>query len=61
MSIFGKILKTGFDVLTTPVDVVKDIATLGGAINGEQQTYTGKKLEQIGEDLEEIRDECDKL
>lgn len=61
MSIFGKILKTGFDVITTPIDVVKDVATLGGALSGESQTYTGKKLARIGDDLEEIRDEADKL
>lgn len=61
MSIFGKLLKTGLDVITTPIDVVKDVATLGGTLTGEQQTYTGKKLERLGDDLEEIRDEADKL
>lgn len=61
MSIFGKLLKTGLDVITTPVDVVKDVATLGGALTGERQTYTGKKLERLGDDVEEIRDELDKL
>lgn len=61
MSIFGKILKTGLDVVTTPIDVVKDVATLGGTLTGEPQTYTGKKLERLGDDLEEIRDEADKL
>lgn len=61
MSIFGKILKTGLDVVTTPIDVVKDVATLGGTLTGERQTYTGKKLERLDADLEEIRDEADKL
>jgi hypothetical protein len=61
VSIFGKILKTGLDIVTTPIDVVKDVATLGGTLTGERQTYTGKKLERLGDDLEEIRDEADKL
>jgi hypothetical protein len=61
VSIFGKLLKTGLDVITTPIDVVKDVATLGGTLTGEPQTYIGKKLERLGDDLEEIRDEADKL
>lgn len=61
MSIFGKLLKTGIDVVTMPIDVVKDVATLGGALTGEQQTYTGKKLERLDRDMEEIREEADKL
>lgn len=61
MSIFGKLLKTGLDVVTSPIDVVKDVVTLGGAVTGERQTYTGKKIERLGDDLEEIREEVDKL
>lgn len=61
MSIFGKLLKTAVDVATSPIDVVKDIATMGGAVNGRRQTYIGEKLEQLGEDLEEIREELDDL
>lgn len=61
MSIFGKLLKTGFDVVTSPIDVVKDVATMGGALTGERETYTGKKLKQIGQDLDEVRDEIDEL
>lgn len=61
MSIFGKLLKTGLDVVTTPIDVVKDVATLGGTLTGERQTYTGKKIERLGDDLEEIRDSLDDL
>ncbi len=55
MSIFGKILKTTFDVITTPIAVVKDVATFG------ENDYTKDKLSDIGEDLDEIRDEFDKL
>lgn len=61
MSIFGKLLKTTLDVVTSPVAVVKDIATLGGAVTGRQQTYTGEKLDQLGDDVQEIREELDDL
>ena len=61
MSIFGRLLKTAMDVATTPVAVVKDIVTMGGAVTGERETYTGKKVRQLGDDMDEIRDELDDL
>jgi hypothetical protein len=61
MSIFGKLLKTGFDIVTTPVDVVKDIATLGGVLSDQHKTYTAQKLNKLADDAEEIRDELGKL
>ncbi len=61
MGLFGKLLKTTLDIATSPVAVAKDIATLGGAITGEQETYTGKKLRQLGDDVQEIREELDDL
>jgi len=61
MSIFGKLLKTAFDVVTIPVDVVKDAATLGGSVLGNDRTFTGKKLSQLSDDASEIRDELDNL
>lgn len=61
MSIFGKLLKTTLDVVTAPVAVLKDVATLGGAVEGKSTTYTGDKFRQLGKDVEEIRDELDDL
>lgn len=61
MSIFGKLLKTGLDLALTPVEVVKDIATLGGAITDRHESHTTSKLKQLGRDVEEIRDELDDL
>jgi hypothetical protein len=62
MSIVGKLLKTAFDVVTVPVDVIKDVATLGGAVNDKRGgTYTGDKLRRLGQDSEEIRNELDSL
>lgn len=61
MSIFGKLLKTTLDVVTSPVAVVKDIATMGGALTDQRKPYTAQKLDQLGDDIEEIRDELDDL
>lgn len=62
MGFISKMVKAGVDTLSLPIAIVKDIATLGGAANdGFFQdgggTYTGKKLRQIGEDVEEAKDE----
>lgn len=61
MSIFGKLLKTGFDIVTTPIDVAKDVVTMGGAMTEEPEPYTVKKLKTLVKDAEEIRDSLDDL
>jgi len=60
MGLFGKILKTALDVATTPIDIVKDVVTLGGAITDEESALV-KKARRLSEDLEETRNEVDKL
>lgn len=54
MGLFGNVLKTGFDILTTPIDVVKDVVTLGGSITEEESAIV-KKAKVIGKDLEDIK------
>jgi hypothetical protein len=61
MSIFGKILKTGFDIVTTPIDVAKDVVSLGGVLDGHDESYTAKKLKRLQRDAEDMRDELDDL
>lgn len=61
MGLFGKLLKTTFDVVTLPVDIVKDVATMGGVLTDENKPYTAQKFERLGDDLEEVRDEVDDL
>lgn len=60
MGFFGKLIKTSIDLVTLPVDVVKDVVTLGGAATDEESAIK-KKLERLGDDVEEIREEADKL
>lgn len=61
MSLFGKILKTAFDVATTPIDIAKDVVTMGGAMTEQNKPYTAQKISRLLDDGEEIRDEIDKL
>ena len=61
MGLFGKLLKTSFDVVTIPVDIVKDVATMGGILTDENKPYTAQKFDRLGDDLEEVRDEVDDL
>ena len=59
MSFFKKLTKLGLDVVTTPVALVKDVVTLGGAITDKDEPYTKEKLDQLGEDWEELREALD--
>lgn len=61
MGLFGKLLKTTFDVVTLPVDIVKDVATMGGVLTDKNKPYTAQKFDRIGDDLEEVRNEVDDL
>ncbi len=65
MGLFGKILKTGLDVVTSPVEVVKDVVTLGGVLTdnecGNRGTYTERRLRRLADDAEEVRDSLDDL
>lgn len=53
MSLFGKIVRTAVNVVTIPVDVVKDIATLGGVATDQPKPYVAQKLEKIKEEAED--------
>lgn len=61
MGLFNKLLKTGLNVVTAPIDVVKDVMTLGGDLIEGGETYTGKKFKKIIKNTEEIQDEIDDL
>lgn len=61
MSIFGKIAKTVIKTATLPVDVVKDVATLGGLSTDQDAPYTLQKGRGILDAIEELGDEIDDL
>ena len=57
MGFLSKMLKAGIDTFELPIAMVKDVATLGGVIIGKNETYTMRKLKDIGEDIEDAKDE----
>ena len=59
MGFLGKLAQITIDVILLPVDVVKDIATLGGVITDNDETYTGGKVRKIAKKGEEIYDALD--
>ena len=49
---FGDLLKVVVGtVIETPVALVKDVATLGGAITDQDTPYTLQSLEKVAENL----------
>jgi hypothetical protein len=61
MSIFGSLLKTVVDTATLPLDVAKDVVTMGGAMTERQEPYTVSKFKRLADDVEDISDEAGKL
>ena len=53
MGLFSALVKIGVDVVTLPIDIVKDIVTIGGISTEQHKPYTLQKLDQIKEDAEE--------
>ena len=44
---FNNLVRAAIGVATLPVDVVADVATLGGALTDKRQPYTAKKCSSI--------------
>lgn len=61
MGLFGALLRTAIHVVELPVDVVKDVVTMGGVLTDKHEPYTARKLGKIIDDTEDIEDEVDKL
>ena len=63
MGILKKLLAAGIQTATLPVQVVKDVATLGGTINSGgnyRGPYAFRKLKDIGETVSEAIEELKK-
>lgn len=56
MGMFGKLLGAVIDVALTPVEIVKDVATLGGALTDEDKPYT---LQRLGKAVGKAGDAAD--
>lgn len=61
MSFFGKILQSVVDVAVTPVEVVKDCATMGGLLTDQKEAYTVQRIRKLAKHLDESYDELGEL
>ena len=59
MGFLTQLTKTGLDIVTAPVAIVKDTVTMGGALTDEDEPATIKKLKRIVEDVESLPDSVD--
>jgi hypothetical protein len=55
MGLFDALLETTIHVATSPLAVAKDIVTMGGAITDEPSAIA-RKVEQLGEDVDNLLD-----
>jgi len=54
---FGSLLKATVGVvIETPVALVKDVVTLGGACTDEDKPYTAQALEKVSQNLSNATD-----
>ena len=51
MSIFGKVLGAGIRIAFLPVDLAKDVLTLGGAITDQPMPYTAQSAKKISRNI----------
>lgn len=61
MGLFGKLAALAINIVETPVVVIKDIATLGGALADQEEPYTAQKLKEMGDRIDIIKDELDSI
>lgn len=59
MGLFGKLIQLGVQVATTPVAIVKDVVTLGGALTDKNEPYTATKFKDIQDKAEEVYEDLD--
>jgi len=59
MGLFKKLTKTVVDTVLLPVDVLKDAATLGGAVIDKDEAFTKRRLKKILEDLDNAYEELE--
>lgn len=56
MSFFGSLGKLVMDVVETPVAIVKDVITMGGALEDKKEPYTLTKLKDMGKDWDGMKE-----
>lgn len=56
----GKTIKAAVGVATLPIDVVKDVVTMGGVLTDKKAPYTASKITDICKTIDEAYSVIDK-
>lgn len=56
MGFFSQLTKAVFETALLPLEVAKDVVTLGGAMTDQEEPYTFLRLKNINKDLENAVD-----
>lgn len=59
MGFFSSLTKTILDVAVLPVEVAKDVVTLGGTLTDEREPYTVQRLKKANKDMNKTIDSLD--
>lgn len=59
MGFFSSFIKTTLDVVVLPIEMVKDVVTMGGALTDEDEPYTVQRLKQANKDLNKTLESLD--
>ncbi len=59
MGFLTQLTKTALDVVTTPVDIAKDVVTMGGALTDDDEPATFRKMKKIYKDVDDLPDSVD--
>lgn len=61
MGLLGTLLRTTIHVATVPVDVIKDVLTLGGELTDQDEPYTVQKARKLEQDTQDLEDDVGEL
>lgn len=53
MSFFGSLVSAVVRTATIPVEIIKDVATMGGACTDEDEPYTVQQTKNVLNDIED--------
>jgi hypothetical protein len=53
MKLFGQLVRTFVNVVELPLEVAKDVVTLGGVATEQDKSYTRQQLEKLADEAKE--------
>jgi len=59
MGLFSTLFETAIDVATSPIDVISNVVTMGGALD-DSESQVAKKVYKLSEDVGQIVNDIDK-